>query len=93
MVPVYKRGGKYPLKLDSYRGVTLTSMVGKVLEFLLERLQMVFLEENLLHVNQTAYQKSVSCADAIFARQEGIARYMRGGSKVYMCLYDLLLTL
>ena len=38
VVPVYKSGGKDPLKLDSYRGVTLTSMVGKVLEFLfLER--------------------------------------------------------
>ena len=87
VVPVYKSGGKDPLKLDSYRGVTLTSMVGKVLEFLfLERMRMVFLEENL---NQTAYQKSVSCADAIFATQEVIARYVRGSSKVYMCLYDL----
>ena len=90
VVPVYKSGGKDPLKLDSYRGVTLTSMVGKVLEFLLlERMRMVFLEENLPHVNQTAYQKSVSCADAIFATQEVIARYVRGSSKVYMCLYDL----
>ena len=54
--------------------VTLTSMVGKVLEFLLlERMQMVFLKENLPHVNQTAYQKSVSCAHAIFATQEVIA--------------------
>ena len=43
------------LKVDSYRGVTLTSMVGKVLEFLLlERMWKVFLEENLPHINQTA---------------------------------------
>ena len=31
----------------------------------------------------------MSCADAIFATQEVIAQYVRGSSKVYMCLYDL----
>ena len=30
VVPVYKGGGKDPLKADSYRGITLTSMVAKV---------------------------------------------------------------
>ena len=35
VVPVYKSGGRNSLKPDSYRGVTLTFMVGKVLEFLL----------------------------------------------------------
>ena len=59
-------------------------------EFLfLERLQPVFMEAGLPHVNQSAYRKAVSCADAIFATQEIIARYLRGGSRVYMCLYDL----
>jgi len=44
VVPVYKGGGKDPLRVDSYRGVTLSSIVAKVLEFLcLDRLQMVFL--------------------------------------------------
>ena len=40
-------------------------------------------------MNQSAYRKAVSCADAIFTTQEIIARYLRGGSRVYMCLYDL----
>lgn len=31
----------------------------------------------------------MSCAEAIFATQETIAWYLSGGSKVYMCLYDL----
>ena len=48
IVPVYKGGGKDPLRVDSYRGVTLTSMAAKVLEFLfLERLQPVFMEAGL----------------------------------------------
>ena len=90
VVPVYKGGGKDPLKIDSYRGITLTSMVAKVLEFLLlERLHCVFLEAGLPHINQTAYRRAVSCADAIFVTQELIAKYLKGGSRVFMCLYDM----
>ena len=47
------------------------------------------MEAGLPHVNQSAYRKAVSCADAIFGTQEIIVRYLRGGSCVYMCLYDL----
>ena len=57
IVPVYKGGGKDPMRTDSYRGITLTSMVSKVLEFLmLERLEMVFMEAGLPPVNQSAYR-------------------------------------
>ena len=83
IVPVYKGGGKNPLKVDNYRGATVTSMVAiyKGLELLvLERLQSIFIEVGLPHVNQTAYRKAVSCADAIFTTQEVIARYLRGGA-------------
>jgi len=90
IVPVYKGSGKDPLRMDSYRGITLTSIIAQVLEFLLlERLECVFVEAGLPHVNQSAYRRAVSCADAIFATQEVIAKYLRGGSQVYMCLYDL----
>ena len=90
VVSVYKGGAKDPLKVDSFRGVTLTSILAKVLEFLIvERLQSFLLEAGLPHINQSAYQRGVSCAQAIFATQETIAQYMHGGSKVYMCLYDL----
>ena len=52
-VPVYK-GAENDLNLDSYRRVTVTSMVAKVLEFLvLEWLQPVFMEASLAHVNQS----------------------------------------
>ena len=89
-MPVYKGRGKDPMKIDSYRGITLTSMVAKVFEFLLlERLELIFLEAGLPHINQSAYRRVVSCADAIFATQEVVAKYLRGGNWVYMCLYDL----
>ena len=71
IVPVYKRGGKDPAKVDSYRGVTLASVVAKLLEKLvLARMQFLLREANIPHMNQSAYRRQVSCADAIFATQE-----------------------
>ena len=62
----------------------------KVLEFLLlERLELVFLEAGLPHINQSAYKRAVPCEDAVFATQEIVAKYLREGSRVYMCSYDL----
>ena len=90
VVPIYKGGCRDPVKVDSYRGVTLSSVIAKLLELLvLGRMGTLLEEAGVPHVNQSAYRKKVSCADAIFATQEAIARYRRGGSRVFMCLYDL----
>ena len=60
-------------------------MVAKVLEFLcLQRLEVVFPEADLPHVNQTAYRRSVSCADAIFTSQEVVAKYLNRCTSVFM---------
>ena len=89
-VPVYKGGGKDPLNVNSYRGITINSVISKVLETLiLNRLEPLFMDAGVPHPNQSAYRKSVSCADAIFATQEVLNRYLLEGGKVYMCLYDL----
>lgn len=89
-IPIYKGGGKDPLDVNSYRGITLNSVISKVLESLiLGRLEPLFMEAGLPHPNQSAYRRNVSCADAIFATQEVISRYLREGSRMYMCLYNL----
>ena len=41
------------------------------------------MESCLLHVNQSTYRKRVSCDDPIIATQEVVAKYLRGGSRVY----------
>ena len=83
LVPLCKGGGKDPLKVDSFWRVTLTSTLAKVLEFLIvDQLQLFLLEAGLPHVNQSAYQRGISCAEAIFATQETIAWYIHGGNKV-----------
>ena len=89
-IPVYKGGGKDPCDVNSYRGITLNSVLSKALELLiLQRLEPLFTDAGIPHPNQSAYRRNVSCADAIFATQEVINRYLREGSRVYMCLYDL----
>ena len=87
---MYKGSGRDPVKTDSYHGVTLSSVLAKMLEMLvLGRMGDLLWEAGIPHINQTAYQRRVSCAGAIFATQEAIARYVRGSSGVHMCLYDL----
>ena len=89
VVPIYVGGGKDPLKVDNYRGVTLSSVFSKLLEFLiLECIQDKFAEASILHVNQSAYMK-VSCLDTVFATQEVNSRYLKGRSLMFMCLYDM----
>ena len=79
-----------PLDTNSYRGVTLTSVLAKVLETLtLMRMQFHFSERKIPHLNQTAYRKGVSCAEAIFSTMEVISTYSQCSEKVYMCFYDL----
>ena len=41
------------------------------------------------HLNQTAYQRGVSCADATFSCQETISKFICDGDSVYSCFYDL----
>ena len=89
-IPIYKGGGKDPLNVNSYRGITINSVISKVLETLiLNRLEPLFIDSGVPHPNQSAYRKHVSCADAIFATQEVINWYLLEGGKIYMCLYDL----
>ena len=68
------------MKVDNYRGMTLTSVFAKLLERLvLDRLEPVLFERKILHSNQS--YKKVSCADAIFATQEVIIIQIFEGRK------------
>ena len=62
----------------------------KVLEYsLLERILPVLQEHGHPALNQTAYQKHISCQDAIFATQETIQKSLQEGEISYLSLYDL----
>ena len=53
------------------------------------RMECHFSERKIPHLNQTAYRKGVSCAEAIFSTMEVISTYSQCSEKVYMCFYDL----
>ena len=88
--PVYKGKGKDPLMQKSYRGITLTSVLAKTFEFvLLDRILPILSDTCIPQLTQTAYQKGVSCSEAIFACQEAITKFTKEGDHIYSCFYDL----
>ena len=90
IIPVYKGRGKDPLLASSYRGITLSSIMAKSLEIVILKRMSPFLDEiGFPDVNQTAYQKGVSCTDAIFSTQEVLLNCIRQGEKPFLCLYDI----
>ena len=80
IIPVYKGKGCDPLDPNSYRGVTLSSVVSKCLEkVILHRMEIPFKEAGFPHSSQTAYQQT----------QEALLKFVREGDETYLCLYDL----
>ena len=90
IIPVYKGRGKDPLCWPVVTGVLHSSIMGKTLEIVILKRMSPFLDEiRFPDVNQTAYQKGVSCTDAIFSTQEVLLNYIRQGEKPFLCLYDI----
>ena len=62
----------------SYRGITLSSVIAKAFEIvILNRMSPVLDRLGFPDINQTAFQKGISCADAIFSTQEVLLHYIR----------------
>ena len=90
IIPVYKGKGRDSLDPNSYRGVTLSSVVSKGMEkVILHHMEIPPKEAGFPHSSQTAYQQAVSCSDAIFSTQEALLKFVREGDETYLCLYDL----
>ena len=88
--PIYKGGGRDPLDTNSYRGITLSSVLSKTLELLLlRRFQETLSESQFPHLNQTGFVKKTSCADAIFSSYELTSCLTRSGNAAYICFFDL----
>ena len=90
IIPVHKGKGKDPFLPGSYRGITLSSVISKLFEIiLLKRLSPVLEDAGVPDLAQTAYQKGLSCADAIFATQEALLTHVRDWGKPFLCFYDI----
>ena len=65
-------------------------MIAKIFEFLLlDRILPILTSNNLPQLTLTAYQKGVSCSDAIFSCLEIISKLTRKHDTVFSCFYDL----
>ena len=90
IVPIYKGKGRDPLLTKNYRGISLSSVISKLLErIILLRIVPILEECGIPHRTQTAYQKGVSCSDATEAVQEVVKCYIDSGATVFQCFYDL----
>ena len=88
--PIFKGKGKNPLLCNSYRGITMMSVMMKVFEYaVLERFLPILHDARHPLLNQTAYQRNISCHDAIFSSQEAILAAIRDGGQPLLALYDL----
>ena len=77
IVPIYKGKGKNPNLTSNYRGIALTSVVGKLFErILLQRLVPLLEEKGIPHYTQSAYQAGISCADPTEVVQEAIRSHI-----------------
>ena len=90
IIPVYKGKGKDPMVTHSYRGITLSSVIAKTFEIvILNRMSPVLDRLGFPDINQTAFQKGISCADAIFSTQEVLLHYIRQGESPFLCFHDI----
>jgi hypothetical protein len=87
---VYKKKGKEPLTVSSYRGITLCSTVAKLYErVLLNRITVTSIVDllNMPDSLQTAYCKGLACSDAIFFTQEAILSYLHDGAHPLLVMH------
>jgi len=88
-VPILKKGD--PLDCNNYRGISLTSCIGKAFTSLMNsRLHAVLEMENLMSICQSSFRKEHSTTDHIFTLHTVIDKYIRKNKKkLYCCFVDL----
>ena len=90
ITPIYKGKGKDPRDPNSYRGIGVSNILSKLFESLtLTRMMPELESKGFPSIQQTAYQRGVSCEDATFAAFETIAYLTRSGNTVFQTFYDL----
>ena len=82
---LYKGKGKYPLCTSSYHSTMLSSVIANTLEVVIFISMSPILDElGFPDINQTLFQRGISCADAIFSTQEVLLNYIP-----FICFYNI----
>ena len=90
IVPLYKGKKKPMTEMTSYRGVSLTPVLNKVLEKLVfKRLTVWLRDQDFPPPLQQAGRTATNCVSLAYAVQEAITHVTMQGSKVYGCFLDI----
>lgn len=85
--PIYKKGD-HSLPTN-YRGITLTSCLGKLFTSILQTRLLHFLEENkLLNAEQFGFRPNSRTTDNLFILKQLIHKYSLSNEKLYVCFVD-----
>lgn len=86
--PIYKKGNV--MDIGNYRGITLLSVVGKMMETLVNRRVYNWMEDKCkLSDEQGGFRKFRGCEDLIFLLQEVLQRSKELDKPTYMCFIDV----
>ena len=87
IVPIFK--GEDSFDPSNYRGIAITSCMGKLFTLILNDRLTSFLEErNILKPNQIGFCKGYRTSDHVFVLNSMINSYIRKGKKIYGCFVD-----
>ncbi len=87
LVPLFKSGDN--LNPDNYRGITLSSILGKTLSLVLTKRLQLFLEsENILHKAQAGFRDGFRTSDNLFVLKQLIKHYKAINKPLYTCFVD-----
>ena len=85
---IYKEGARD--ESTNYRGISLSSNLGKLFNSILEKRIDTYLEINkLIRREQGGFRKGYRTSDHIFVLQTLIQKYTQNGGKLYGCFVDL----
>ena len=88
IIPIYKNKGD-PNLPSNYRGITLSSCLGKLFTSILQTRYYIFLEKyNKLNMKQFGFRKNSRTTDNLFILQHILHKYFRRKEKIYACFID-----
>jgi len=88
ITPILKKGNKN--SVENYRPVSLTSIIGKILEKLIKaHVESHLLSKNIIKISQHGFMKSRSCLTNLLICQNAIVQKIDEGSSVDVIYLDL----
>lgn len=89
IIPIYKQNGKDKKDPVNYRGITLTSCLGKLFEkILMTRIQKYLDKISFPHPYQFGFRKKAGAISAAYTLQESLMYYNNHNSNVYAAFLD-----